>query len=152
GGVAEHAALAEQVGHRAAGAEIAAALGEGVPHLAGRAVAVVGHAIDHHRHPAGAVALVAHLLELLAARLAGAAPDRALDGVLGHVGRQRRVDGGAQARIGGRVPAAGASGHGDLAYEFGEQPAALGVLRVLAVLDVGPFTVAGHERTPRQSN
>ncbi len=65
-GKADLSHLGEQVGHGSVGAQIAAVLGEGVAHVGHGAVAVVGHALDHHRDAAGPVALVAHLFDLLA--------------------------------------------------------------------------------------
>ncbi len=113
-------------------------------HLADGAVAVVGGALHQHRRTAGRIALVAHLLVGVAVHTAAAALDGAVDGVSGHVGGQRLVDGRAQPRVGVGITAALAGGHGDLADELGEELAPLGVLGRLAELDVGPFAVSGH--------
>ena len=43
------------------------------------------------------------------------------------------------------ICAPGAGGNGNLADNFGENLAALGVLRPFVAADIGPFTVAGHE-------
>src|SRR5690625_661866 len=59
----------EQVGHRARVGEGAAVTGEGHADVGGRAVAVVGEALDEHGHPAGRVALVHDGLVVGTARL-----------------------------------------------------------------------------------
>jgi hypothetical protein len=58
-----------------------------------------------------------------------------------HVGRRHR---GSHPRVGGRVGQALAGGHGDLADQPREQPAAAGVLRALAVHDVLELQMSGH--------
>jgi hypothetical protein len=70
-------AAREQEGDRARLCEVAARPCEGVAHVGGRAVAVVGQAVDEHGHSAGRVALVERLLigrralELAGTSLAG---------------------------------------------------------------------------------
>ena len=54
----------KQVGHAAVFPQISAVLAEGQPQIRRGAVAVVRERFHQHRHAAGAVALVAHLLEL----------------------------------------------------------------------------------------
>src|SRR3546814_19936296 len=97
-----------------------------------RARRVVGHAVDDDRDAARAIALVADFLEVVGPTLAAAALDRALGGVLGHVGIEGLVEHQPQARIGLRIAAAGTRGDGDLPNEIGEQLAALGVFDALA--------------------
>src|SRR5271156_7013840 len=76
--------MVEHERDRAGLGKVAAALGEGRPHLAGRAVAVVGQHLDDDGDAAGAVALVAGFL--IALRIAaGRLLDGALDIVLRHV-------------------------------------------------------------------
>jgi hypothetical protein len=53
-GKADLPLAAEQVGHGAVGAEVAAALAEGMAHLGHRAIAVVGHRLDKDATPPGA--------------------------------------------------------------------------------------------------
>src|SRR5690606_24805080 len=131
----QHPELAEHEGDRALGAHVAAELAEGVAHVGDSAHAVVGEAVHDHGDAAGGVTLVAHLLVLDALELAGGLLDRALDHVLRHVGRQALVGGAAQARVAGRVAAAGPGRDGDLADELGEDLAAARVLGVLARVD-----------------
>src|SRR5690606_28701517 len=50
-----------------------------------------------------------------------------------------------QPRIAVRVGAAGPRRDGDLTNDFGPELAPLGVLTTLAVLDIGPFAVSGHD-------
>src|SRR5690606_18942377 len=151
GAVGQHPQLAEHEGHRAFGAEVAAELAEGVAYVGHGAHAVVGQAVDDHRHAAGRVALVADLLVLHALQLAGRLLDRALDHVLGHVDRQALVDRGAQARVAAGVAAAGAGGDADLADDLGENLAALRVGGVLACFD-GRTASHGWSRFGRRAD
>jgi hypothetical protein len=108
------------------------------------AVAVVGQTIDHDRHTTRAHSPRSGFPRSCALELAGGLLDGSLDVVLGHVGRIGLVHGQAQTRIGFGVAAAFARGHRDLTDQAGEDLAALGILRLLAVLDIGPFAVTGH--------
>ena len=56
--------MVEQVGHTAAFTEIATVLAERQAQVRCRAVAVIGKGLHQHGHATGAVALVAHLLQL----------------------------------------------------------------------------------------
>src|SRR6185437_14202799 len=136
GGIDDLADAVEHEAHAVALAERAAGLGEGGAHVARGAVAIVGERLDDDGDAAGTIALVAHLLVLLAVLAACAAPDRALDGVLRHVRFFGGDDGGAQPRIGGDVGQAGAGSRGQLADDLGEDLGALLILRALAVHDV----------------
>jgi len=69
-----------------------------VPDLGGRAHAVVGQRLQVHGD-AAEEPLVRDLFVVHAGQLAGAALDRALDVVRGHVRRARGGDRGAQARV-----------------------------------------------------
>ena len=113
-------------------------------HLGHGAVDVVGHGFHQHRHAVLAVALVGDLLHVGAVVIAGAALDRPVDGVLGHVVAERLVDGGAQARVVGDLRAAHAGRHGDFTNQLGEDLAPFGVLSRLTVLNIGPFTMTRH--------
>src|SRR5215471_17845965 len=137
-------AVLEQECDRPVGAQVAAVLGEGVTHVGHRARLVVGHAVDHDRGAGDAVAFVAHFLVVHALELAAAAPNRALDVFLRHVGLVRLVHREPQARVGIGVRAAKARGDCDFLDETGEDLAPLRVLRGFLVLDVGPFAVTGH--------
>ena len=134
----------ELVADAAGLAERAAELGECGAHLGRGAVAIVGQRLDDQRDAAGAVALVAHLLVSFALG-ARAAPDRALNVVLGHVGGARRLQGRAQARVGRRVGQAGARRDLDLADQPRELSRPLGVLAPFAVHDVLELRVTGHD-------
>ncbi len=95
--------------------------------------------------PPTGVALVTDFLVGHPFEFAGRFLDRALDGVLRHVGRIGLLDGQAQARVGIGVAPAFAGRDRQLAVDPGEDLAALGVDLALAVLDIGPFTVSGHD-------
>ena len=70
----------EQIGNATVFAEIAAVFAEGQPQIRRSAVAVFGERFHQHCHATGAIALVAHLLQLSPiARLAGAFGDGSLD-------------------------------------------------------------------------
>ncbi len=102
-------AMLEQKRDRAVGPEVAAVFGERMADVGDGANAVVGQAIDDHRGAVDAVALVADFLVVDAFELAGAALDRALDRVLGHVVGRGLVDREPQPRVGRDVAAAHAA-------------------------------------------
>src|SRR5690606_27681062 len=139
----ELAAVLEHEGDRAFLAQVAAVLGKGVAHFGHGAGAVVGHAVHDDGSSADTVAYIAHFVVVVAVSAARAAGDRALNGVLGHVGVSAFVPGHAQTGVGVGIGAAGAGGHRDFTNDFGPQLAALGVLAPFAVLNIGPFTVSG---------
>ena len=139
------ALLLEDPGDRPRLAQRAAAGGEGVAHLGPRAVAVVGERLDEHGHPARAVALVGHRLDGLGVLVgAGSLRDRALDVVLGHPRVLGLLDGQCERRVALDVSPTLPGGHLDRPRELGEGSPALGVDRLLLVLDRGPFGVTGH--------
>src|SRR4030095_10905188 len=109
------------------------------------AVAVVGERLDQHADAAGAVALVEDLLEVVAAELARALLDGALDRVLRHVLGARLLDRVRELEVVVDVPAALAGRRRNEARELREDPPSLGVDRRLAMLDVVPGRVAGHD-------
>ena len=84
------------------------------------AVAVVGHAVHHHRHAAGAVTFVTYFFDVFALVAARPAFDGAVYGVLGHVVGQGVVHGRPQARVAVGIAAAHFRRHGDFPYQFGE--------------------------------
>ena len=114
-------------------------------HLGHRAIAVIGHGIDQHRYAARPITFVANLLVLDAVQRTGAALDRPVNGVTGHIGRQRLVHHQPQARIGAGITTAHTRRDGDLADQSGEQFATLGVLGVLAMLNVRPLAMSSHK-------
>ena len=139
-------ALVDEVeGDAAVGAEIAAVFGKGVAHVGNGAGFVVGHAIDHQRRAADAVAFVAQLDVVHAFEITGAFVDGALDVVFGHIGVPSFVHCQPQAGVGCGIAAAQAGGDGDFFNQSGENFAAFGVGTGLFVLDVRPLAVSGHE-------
>ena len=96
----------EHPGHAAGGAELAAGLLENLAHFRGRAVAVIGQNIAHHRHAADAVTLVANLFQVPAGQLTRAFLDGPGDVVLGHADFFGVVDGVAQPQVGAGVATA----------------------------------------------
>ena len=105
------------------------------------AVAVVGEALDHHRHFVRREALVGDQLEVdLLIGLAGALLDGALDGVLIARGLLRLLDGGGEARVQVGVRAAEFGRDHDFADQLGGHLAFL--LRV--VFAPGLFPLCAH--------
>jgi hypothetical protein len=116
--------LAKSHDTRAGVAELAFA--EQHAHGGGRAVAVLGQALDDHRHPVRREALVGDDLVLhVLVEQAGAAFDRSLDRVARHRGLLGGLHRDPQARVAAEVGAA-LGGHGDLLGQLG-QDLALGV-------------------------
>ena len=127
--------MVEHERDRAGFGEVAAALGEIGADVGGGAVAVVGHRLDDQRDAAGAVALVADLIVIIALA-ADRLVDGALDIVLGHVLGAGRQNGRAQARVHGRVGHPHLRRHRDFAGELGEHLRANRVHPALAVHDI----------------
>ncbi len=144
GGIGHLPDAVEQEAHAVAFAEIAAGLGEGGADVARGAIAVVGQRLDDDGDAAGTIALVAHLLVVLALAAASAALDRALDRVLGHVGLAGGDNRAAQPRIGVGVGQPVARRGGELADQLGEDLGALFVLRALAIHDVLELGMTSH--------
>ena len=84
-------------------------------------VTVVGQAIDHYRHTAGPVSLVANLRVAVTVRGTRAAFDGPLNRVFGHVARQRLIHCQTQARISRRVRVTHAGSNCDLADQLGKE-------------------------------
>src|SRR5882757_1258098 len=142
----DHDALAvEHVRHRARVGHVAAVAGHRGADLAGRAVAVVGQALDEHGDPVGSVALVRDRLPVgaagLLARATFAGP---LDVVRGHGGLPCLLDRVVERRVAVRITPAGARGDLDVLDQLREQLAALGIEVGLLVLGGGPLGVAAH--------
>ena len=135
----------EQIVHRARLAERAAVPAEDRADLGCGPVAVVGDRIDDNGDTAGPEAFVAQGVEaLLAAVPARRLLQRALDIVLWHAMRLCRRDGRAQPGIVVRVGRAFSGRNVDFADQLREPLGPPGILRALAVHDVGPFGMTGH--------
>jgi len=142
----DDALAVEDVGDAAGVGELTAVAGQGRPHLRGRAVAVVGEALDEHRDTVRRVSLVGDALPVSAAGLGpGAALDRAVDVVVGDRGLLGLLDGVEERRIADDVAAAGAGGDLDVLDELGKELAAPRVDDCLLVLRRRPFGVAAHD-------
>src|SRR5690242_20260947 len=126
-------------------------LGERMPDLAHCAGTVVCQAIDNHRDSAGRIAFIPYLLERCTFQFAGTTFDSTLNRVLGHVGSERLVHRQTQPRILIRIRITAACSGGYLTDQTREQLAALGVLRVLAMLNIGPLAMPGHTDSPLSS-
>ncbi|SPU77103.1 Uncharacterised protein [Brucella suis] len=92
----------EHEGNRAGFAERTARLGEGGTHIGCRSIAIVRQRLDNDRYAAGATALIAHFIIVLAV-IAGSLLDGALNIVLGHGLRLGILDRQTQARVHRRV-------------------------------------------------
>ncbi len=139
----DNAEAIEHERHRAGLGEVAAGLGEVGADVGGGAVAVVGQRLDDDGDAAGAIALVADLVIVLAV-IAGGLLDGALDIVLGHVFGARCDHSGPQPRIHRRVGGAELGRDGDFARELAKQLGLLRVLPPLAVHDVLELGMSGH--------
>src|SRR6266576_6036771 len=121
-------------------------LAKDAPNLGSGAVLIVGRDFDNDRHPARRIALVNDLIEVLRlVPLAGAALDRALDIIIRHALRTRRLDGAAQAQIAIGIAPAGFRSDGDFLRQFAEDLAAFGIDRAFETLDLRPLTMSGHK-------
>src|SRR5665647_2280525 len=134
--------------HGAFRTHVAAVLGKGVANFSHRAHLVVGHAVHQDGGAAKTVAFVADFLVVNAFQAACGLVDIALDGVGWHVGRLGLVHGQAQARVGGQVTSTQAGSHHDFADDPRPDLAAFVVLATLAVLNIRPFAMTSHDRTP----
>ena len=114
--------------------------------LSHRAVAIVSHCVNQERHPTRAIALVGDFFIVDTFFRAGAAADRAIDRVVGHVAGFGVGNGFTQPRVRVRITAAGASGNRDFLDKFSEELAALRVSRALLVLNRVPLGMSGHLR------
>ena len=112
------------------------------------AVGIIGRYFNEDGRTAGPVTLVGQLLIDAAFKLAGALLDRSVDVVVRHVHRFGGIDGGAKARVAARVAAAALSGYGDLTNDLGPRGCSARVGDSLLALDLLPFAVSGHGRTP----
>ena len=125
-------------------AERTAGLGKGGADFAGGAVAVVGQRLDDDSGAARPIAFIADLVKSGVGLAAGAAADRAIDGVLGHVGLARRQHRGAQARVCRRIGQPGAGRRRQFPDDLGKDLGALFVLRTFPVHDVFELGMASH--------
>src|SRR4026209_19432 len=125
-------------------ADVAAEPRELVPDLGDRPSGIVAQGGDQYRDTTGPVTLVCHLGVVNSFQLPGALLDGALDVVLRHRAGPRRVDRGPESRVVSGIPAAQLCRHRDLTNQLGELRPTLGVGGRLVVLDLLPFTMAGH--------
>ena len=136
----DDALAVEAPGHAAGGAHVAVVLVEGVAHVGGGAVAVIGHGLDDDGDAAGAVALVGDGLVIVRVAAAERLFDGALYIVVGHVrGLGLGDDCGKAGVVGGISAAALLDGDDHLSGDLGEGLRALGVLRALSLLYVVPL-------------
>src|SRR5687767_11999191 len=99
---------------------------------------IVGQREYQDRNAARTVALVGNLCIMDSLQIPRALLHRALDVLLRHRLRFRRIDRGAKPRITGGIATAELRGHRDLANELGELRATLRVGRSLVMLDLFP--------------
>ena len=102
-------------------------------------IAVAGHHLNQQAHAARAVTLKSHFIQGLAFQIAGAALNRALNIVVGHVFALGRQNSGAQARIGIRISSTGTRRDRQFANYLGENLATAGVRSSLLMFDCGPL-------------
>ena len=121
-------------------AHVPAVLVEVVADLAGGAVAVIGHGLDDDGDALRAVAFVGDLLVVFGVARAERLVDRALDIVIGHVGRLGLGDHGRKLGVAAGVAAAAFLDRDyHFARDLGEGLRALGVGRALGFLYVVPL-------------
>ena len=108
--------------------------------LSDRAVAIVGHCLDHYRDTVRPVAFIRHLIVVRSLALAHAAFDRAIDRVVRHVRAFGIRDRFTKSRVRVDIAApAGAGCDGDLFDHLREDLAALGVERAFLMLNCVPL-------------
>src|SRR5215472_3804788 len=140
----DHALALEHPRDRVALTEASAVLGEDVADRRGRALPVVGHAVDHDRDPDRTVALVAKLFQRLALAGARSTIDGGLDLVGRHVDLACFLHCEPQTEIAVDVAATLLGSDGDLTAGTRERLAALRVDDSLLVLDARPLGMPGH--------
>src|SRR5215469_41771 len=138
--------LVDHPGNGPGFSHVAAVFAEHVADFADGAVAIVGVDVQQNSDASRAVALERELFVGGAGQFAGAALDRPLDVVGGHVCRLGGGNRRTQARVALRITAIFGS-NGYFLDETGENLAALGIERALLVLNCGPFGMAGHGST-----
>ena len=136
GGDGHLAPVFEEIGHATAFAEIAAVFAEGQAEIRSRAVAVVGEGIHQHGHASGAIALVAHLVQLDAVSpLAGALGDRPFNVRGRHASCLGFADGRSELEIAVGIRASPCRHH-DLPAEAGEHGTPLGIHHRFGAFDL----------------
>ena len=113
-----------------------------MPQFGDRAVAVVGHRLDQHGNAADAIAFVCDLVVVDAIRVAAAAFDGAVNGVVWHIRGLCVQNAFAQTSIRVRIAAAGSGRDRDLFDQLGKDLAAFSVRRTFFVLNCVPFRVS----------
>ncbi len=119
--------------------EIPPILGENVPQLSDRTIAIVGEDAHKDRSSTGPVPLVVHLFIGYAGKFAGATHDGALDVLRRHVGRLSGVDDQTQPWIRIKVPASAARSDRHFLDQTGKNAPAFGISRSFFVFDRMPL-------------
>src|ERR671919_290219 len=133
----------EHIGNASGRGEVAIVFAKNAPDLGGGSVLVISRGFNDHCHPAWSIALVNKLLEVLrVVAFTGAAFDCAVDIIVRHALRPRRLDRAPQTWIAIGIAAAGFSGDGDFLRQFAEHPAAFRVDRAFEALDLRPFAMS----------
>ena len=131
----DHADTVEHEGHRPRFGQSAARFREIGADFRCRAVAVIGQRLDDDSNATGRIPFIADFLVILGVATRRLL-DRALNIILRHVFRTRRLNGGAQARIHGRIGQAKFGGNQYFACKFREHLGAHRILLAFAMHDV----------------
>ncbi|MND77611.1 hypothetical protein D3C80_692970 [compost metagenome] len=119
-------------------------------HFGHGTVTVITQAFDHDGSTARAVAFINDGFHVGIIVTAHATRDGTVQGIARHVVGQRLVDRRTQTRVSPRIATAQFRGGHQLTNNFGENFTALGILRCLAVLGVGPLTMTCHKKSPKK--
>jgi hypothetical protein len=138
--------FAEQVRNGTVSAQVTTGFGEGMAHFGNGTVTVVRQTFHHHRCAARTVTFINDGFHVRVFITAHATCDSAVQGVTGHVVRQRFIHCRTQTRVGTDIAAAKARCGNQLTNNFGKDFTALGILCRFAVFGVGPFTVTCHKK------
>src|SRR5690606_16603873 len=136
--------FAKQIGDGAVSTQVATMLAKSMAHFTGSPVTVVGHRLDQHRHTTRCVAFVGQLLNVLVVVSAHPTGNGPINGVPRHVGTQCLVHDGSQPGVVRRVATTITCRDRQLPDQLSKNLTALGILRSLAMLDIGPFTMSSH--------
>src|SRR5918995_3235089 len=128
--------------------QIATVSAEGMANFRHGPIGIVGGGFDEDGRTAGTVPLVGQLLVDAPLQLTSALLDGAVDILPRHVDRVGGIDRGSQARVAAGVSAPAPGSYSDLANHLGPGGGALRVGDRLLTLDLLPFAMAGHSRTP----
>ena len=109
----------------------------------------VGQRLDHHRHAAGAVALIGHLFVVILIPVAHSLFDNPLDIVVRNVIGLSLGDQVAKLAVGVGVSSALSHRNGNFTADLGENIGPLGIGRFLLTFDGTPFRMSGHDKSPK---